>query len=178
MQSDQHPFPDTFSPVFPLHCEKAMNGWCWSLFCLGIYRYIGGSFGIHRYIATENWCADTPLTLIPQPFSRTPLHRQLIRQHGNEFPIRRLILRRTNPAPKRRIQRLNPSSVPRHLNRMPYRPLHLGGAQGGAARLLGIQQQTPLSLQRQTLYCSFTMIVYHVFTGVLVYKIQFRLYSI
>ena len=49
--------------------------------------------------------------------SRAPLHGELVSEHGNKFPIRGLILRRTNPAPERPVQGLHSSAVPGHMKR-------------------------------------------------------------
>ena len=71
------------------------------------------------------WQIAEPLDF---PASRRPLLQgELISNHGNELPIRRLVLLGGHPAPKRLIQRINPSPAPRDLNRMPDRPLHLAG---------------------------------------------------
>ena len=60
-----------------------------------------------------------------------------VRRFSYNLPIGRLILRCAHPAPERPVQGIHPPPVPRHFNRMPDRPFHLAGAQGGASRLLG-----------------------------------------
>ncbi len=126
-------FPFTFSTCVSPHLENPINDWHWSLSRVNICRNFRGGLRLYCYFAM----GEGMESLIPQAFLCTPLQGKLVSQHGDKLPIRRLILRGAHPAPERPVQGIHPSSVPRHLNGMPDGALHLAGAQGGAARLLG-----------------------------------------
>ena len=65
--------------------------------------------------------------IYPELRCRPLLQRQLIRQHGNELTVRRLILLRCYAAAERLVERINASPAPRDLNGVANGALHLAG---------------------------------------------------